>query len=48
MAIRGNYNESPFVFSQDQLSFDATAFDNFIEAHGIEFKHWKAVPCPLS
>jgi len=48
MAIRGNYNESPFVFSQDQLSFDATAFDNFIEAHGIEFKHWKAVPCPGS
>jgi len=45
MASRGGYVEDPLIFSQDQVSFDANAFDNFVEAHGIEFKHWKAVPC---
>ena len=45
MATRGNYIENPLQFAQDQLYFDPFAFDNLIEAHGVDFKHWKAVPC---
>lgn len=45
MATRNNYIENPLNFSQEQIYFDANAFDNIVEAHGIIFKHWKAVPC---
>lgn len=45
MSNRGVYNDNPNLFTQDQVHFDANAFDNLIENHGIMFKHWKAVPC---
>ena len=36
MANRGGYVEDPLIFSQDQVSFDANAFDNFVEAHATK------------
>lgn len=45
MASRGGYNDVPNIFSQDEVHFDANAFDNFIEDHGTLFKHYKAIPC---
>lgn len=35
------------VFPSQAVSFDPEAFDDFIASHGIEFVHWKALPCPV-
>ena len=36
-------NLNPF-----EVSLDAQAFDDLIQAHGVKFRHWLAVPCPGS
>lgn len=35
------------VFPSQAVSFDPEAFDDFIASHGIEFVHWRAMPCPV-
>jgi hypothetical protein len=39
-------NQLPFEFIEDQLSFDAEAFDNLIRSQGVKVTHYKAIPDP--
>lgn len=40
-------NNSAFVFPQQSLSFDPSAFDTAIESQGVELIHWRATRCPI-
>jgi hypothetical protein len=40
-------NNSAFVFPQQSLSFDPSAFDQAIESQGVELVHWRAMRCPV-
>ncbi len=43
-----SYLESIIQFDGTQVNFDPVAIDDFVEAHGIRWQHWAAVPCPDS
>lgn len=48
MAHRHPLNNYQLIFPPDQsVEFDAQAFDDVVQTHGVSFIHYKAMPCPV-
>lgn len=47
MPKRPNPTISPIEIPSGSVSFDANAFDEFLNAHGIRLVHYKAMRCPV-